>query len=121
MTEIEDAEAAVAAEAAEVVAVTMRDVAPGTENALADFRRLVVDPNFFIYLPPFFCLFVKTFPKLKLTNAMVPEFETVTALNNFFSFVFLKVMYTLIKFNIFTWLVERLCLFYGNHPPIQMQ
>lgn len=52
---------------------------------------------------------------------MVPEFETVTALNNFFSFVFLKVMYTLIKFNIFTWLVERLCLFYGNRPPIQMQ
>lgn len=83
MTEIED-EAAEAA-AVEVVAVTTRDVAPGTENARADSKQLVVDSHFFIFFP-LYCLFVKILPKLQQTNGMVPEFETVTALKIFFCF-----------------------------------
>lgn len=56
--EVAAAEAAVAV-AAEVAAVTTRDAAPGTENALADSEQLVVDPHFFHNFSLFFsCLFV---------------------------------------------------------------
>lgn len=56
--EVEVAAVVVAAEAAEVAAVTTRDVAPGTENAPADSEQLVVDPNFFHIFSRFFFLFV---------------------------------------------------------------